>query len=187
MIRNQFHSHDNQVLKPTKAMLEIRDSMLKGSGWQKKDGDFPLHFRDKPRGFQVLYSSNWSTSSGLLMPQDWYAFEYMTSQEIIAEGIDLVFRKPTDAVVSTKLSPLITRLKIDQVDDPIFWLTQVKEVLRQLRQGYIDYYCTWDPPPSAGIGMVILPSNRPGWGPPVETPKSESIPLRWTTTKEIIT
>lgn len=176
MKKNIFIEYDKQVDPPTLKEQRVRDMMLLGSGWVKKDGDFPGHFSDRAP-HACVWTCQWNTANGVIAPVDWYPLDRMTSQEIVGEGIDLLSQFPENGYLAGELSPLLSKYFLESIRDPNQWIEGLKKIIRKSRVLYKDYLCVWSMP-----GNVYAWNYRPGWpGKPPKPAQDHTPPTKFGT------
>jgi hypothetical protein len=164
MDKKFFKSYDEEASAGMPEVFKgMRSRMVALSGWQPGDGALPGVFSRKSKGERCLWSCLWGTSRGLLSPGDWMPLDYLTTGEMLAEATDLIYRDSTNNIVARRLTPLVLDFYLSDVDNPGYWIEQLKDTLRSLRVGYAEYVCHFDMPQSTGAARLMNAIPRPGW------------------------
>lgn len=144
--------------EPTK---ELRAWMLLGSGWSDGDGPTPgVWANGKERGHRCLWSCRWSTSHGVVTPNQVWPLEQMTFAELLGEALDLAYSRTQDPIVAGKVIPAV----LDYYGSGnVTGITRLLPALHQLRGGYGEYVWQPSPPSLNGPGNLMYLSLRPGW------------------------
>lgn len=139
-----------------------RQAILKAVGWDSTCGDVPGHFRDYPRGSQLLWSCNWASSHGMLTPpgMGWNT-DVMTLEELALEAQDILNRP---RMIQPELSRHMALFGRWDICDPRYWADRAQAVLGPPRGAYQDFVAHWDLPlidsPGGNLMQLIV---RRGW------------------------
>jgi len=137
--------------------------------WNKKIGDCPGHWRDKRAGSQLIWTSKYSCSSGLVSPQDIMPIEKMSMREINLELEQYLYSD--SQMISAGAGKLLHEQ--GKTKDKYQSEIKLKKFLGDTRKYAVEYLCWWDLP---SADKYVIHRYRPDWGPPPkEAPKPEPV------------
>jgi hypothetical protein len=151
-------------LEIPQGFLDRQAEIIEASGWTKGvNGDLPGVFANIRRGSRALWSTKWSTSHGIVNPDDVWPLEFMSLAQLQAEIADNCWTRPTDPVVG-QLTQQILELEYEP-HNAEYWRKQTIKFLGQARVGYRDYVAPWDCPQIGSQTYRLMNLQiRPGWG-----------------------
>jgi len=174
MRNDRFAKYDKEVGR--NPFQTKKNQMVVGSKWNKNDGPFPGVFDRRQAGNRCLWSAQWYTVEGMVKPDDIMPLPSMTSGEIIAEAVDLIYQRPGDPHLGRALVPRVLDYYSGLFPDPNVLMTQIIGILGPLRQSYQEFTCPWSVPRGRD---VVYQRFRPGWidPPPVVNPAQKEVSL----------
>jgi hypothetical protein len=136
----------------------VFDDLLQGSGWTKEAGPVEGVFITKLAGHRCLWSCNWITWDGLLIPDDYLLLESMPVEMLVWEGRDLVDRVSTSLAIEA--ARLLIKHNAGDVLDALVWEKDLIGVIQDARRAYPEFVCPWSLP---NPNFVKPSTSRPTW------------------------
>lgn len=132
------------------------------------DGVVEGVYKSRPLGHRCIWSCRWSTRQGLIEARDWFSLDSLTIDQLMAEGLDIVYRRP-------EKDPRLTRLVLEALDGSVadvnYWAVTIQGMLYQSRLDVAEYIWPYDPPPMNSASpyvprlmQITVDHVRPGWG-----------------------
>ena len=160
-MKNIFAKYDKELAPYPQPFKDKQDEQLLGSGWTKADGRIPGVFDNKPSGSKSISSVQWSADGGVNGPNQVWPLEFMPSEAVLAELLDLAYREnlPRQGLnLADQILPFVVEY-IQGVRTPEVWMRDVIDFLRKHRGAYPQFTCPWDPPVEKRVYIV----KRSGW------------------------
>jgi hypothetical protein len=148
----KFESFNETRTGHTK-LLEI---MANQAGWDESKGYCVGHFRDKQPGARCLWSCNWGTSQGLIVPERLQPLEEMEITPILVEIDDIA--RGDNAELGQKAANLLNELISGDFSNVNGWAASATNLLRIARERYKEYVWHFQPPIKTYQALA-----RPGW------------------------
>jgi hypothetical protein len=129
--------------------------------WTLESGPAEGVFKDRPMGHCTIWGCKWSTSGGVVGPNQILPLEVMNPGQAKAELEDWVHLNLYGGVAARACTEDIARARelikgLDQ--DPEGNGYKARQFLEQNRNYSIEYICPWDPPKNVRYKYL-----RPGW------------------------
>lgn len=120
------------------------NELVRLSGWQPEDGDYPGYWKHKHPGYRCLWSCNWTDDEGVI---------YGAS---IAPNDELPMQHELEDLAGRGDSWAAMLLQDGYEHNPKGWIVHLQEA----RQNYGDFYTY----PFTAIGKMVHATRiRPGW------------------------